>query len=148
MALPMHGCVIVSTTVGEIDIELWSKQSIIPGFLVQTGDRTGMVAGGESFYGEPFEDENLNESQFFIMLDQADELHGKHTLFGRVVGDTLYNVLKIGKMANLTQPQKIKSIIIVDNPFPDIIPHITAAEKCEQQHAQEAEQCKGAKKSV
>ena len=25
------------------------------------------------------------------MADRADELHGKHTLFGRVVGDTLYS---------------------------------------------------------
>lgn len=54
---------------------------------------------------------NSNDSQFFITLgmfsasyssysgltgvaliqDRADELHGKHTLFGRVVGDTLYS---------------------------------------------------------
>lgn len=24
-------------------------------------------------------------------LDRADELHGKHTVFGRVIGDTLYS---------------------------------------------------------
>lgn len=52
---------------------------------------------------------NSNDSQFFItlgmafsvrrqpcsrcllLLDRADELHGKHTLFGRVLGDTLYS---------------------------------------------------------
>ncbi|KAN0088749.1 cyclophilin-like protein, partial [Tylopilus felleus] len=205
MALPTHGRVIVNTTVGEIDIELWSKETpkacqnfialalegyydgvifhrVVPGFLVQTGDRTGTGAGGESFYGEPFEDEvhprlrfahrglvvmanngtkNSNESQFFITLDRADELHGKHTLFGRVVGDTLYNVLKIGEMEldeneRPLYPPKIKSITIVDNPFPDIIPRITAAEKRAQQRAreaaqrerEEAERRKGAKKNV
>ncbi|KAG6846893.1 Peptidyl-prolyl isomerase cwc27 [Arthromyces matolae] len=94
---------------------------IVPGFLVQTGDKTGTGGGGESFYGEPFEDEihprlrfahrglvgmanngtkNSNDSQFFITLairvldskgvDRADELHGKHTLFGRVMGDTFF----------------------------------------------------------
>ncbi len=30
---------------------------IVPGFLVQTGDRTGTGGGGESFYGDWFEDE-------------------------------------------------------------------------------------------
>lgn len=92
---------------------------IVPNFLVQTGDRTGTGGGGESIYGEPFEDEvhprlrfphrglvacanngtkNSNDSQFFITLDRAEELHGKHTLFGRCVGDTIYNVVKIGAM--------------------------------------------------
>ena len=53
---------------------------------------------------------NSNDSQFFITLggcsmlfvllkrnvkpfeiDRADELHGKHTLFGRCIGDTVYS---------------------------------------------------------
>ncbi|KAH9839989.1 cyclophilin-like protein [Rhodofomes roseus] len=189
MALPPRGRVIVDTTAGEIDIELWSKETpktcrnfialamegyydgvifhrIVPGFLVQTGDKTGTGAGGESFYGEPFEDEihprlrfahrglvamanngtkNSNDSQFFITLDRADELHGKHTLFGRVIGDTLYNVLKIGEMEideseRPLYPPKIKTVRIVDNPFPDIIPRITAEEKRAQQRAREKAQ--------
>ncbi|KAG9223848.1 hypothetical protein CCMSSC00406_0007710 [Pleurotus cornucopiae] len=205
MALPTRGRVIVETTAGEIDIELWSKETpkacrnflalamegyydgvifhrIVPGFLVQTGDRTGTGGGGESFYGEPFEDEihprlrfahrgivamanngtkNSNDSQFFITLDRADELHGKHTLFGRVMGDTVYNVMKIGEMeidANErpVYPPKIKTIRIIDNPFDDIVPRITAAEKRVQQRAREQaqrereedERRKGAKKNT
>ncbi|KAG1743036.1 cyclophilin-like domain-containing protein [Suillus lakei] len=205
MALPTNGRVIIDTTAGEIEIELWSKETpktcrnfialalegyydgvifhrIVPGFLVQTGDKTGTGGGGESFYGEPFEDEvhprlryahrglvamanngtkNSNDSQFFITLDRADELHGKHTLFGRVMGDTVYNVMKIGEMEigeneRPVYPPKIKSITIVDNPFPDIIPRITAAEKRAQQRAreagqrerEEAERRRGAKKDV
>ncbi|KAG0694871.1 cyclophilin-like domain-containing protein [Suillus ampliporus] len=205
MALPTNGRVVIDTTAGEIDIELWSKETpktcrnfialalegyydgvifhrIVPGFLVQTGDKTGTGGGGESFYGEPFEDEihprlryahrglvamanngtkNSNDSQFFITLDRADELHGKHTLFGRVMGDTVYNVMKIGEMEigeneRPVYPPKIKSITIVDNPFPDIIPRITAAEKRAQQRAreagqrerEEAERRRGAKKDV
>ncbi|KAE9405280.1 cyclophilin-like protein [Gymnopus androsaceus JB14] len=189
MALPTNGRVIIDTTVGEIDIELWSKEtpktcrnflalamegyydgvifhSVVPGFLVQTGDKTGTGMGGESFYGEPFEDEihprlrfahrglvamanngqkNSNDSQFIITLDRADELHGKHTLFGRCIGDTLYNVMKIGEMEldgneRPVYPPKIKSIRIIDNPFPDIIPRITAAEKRAQQRAREESQ--------
>lgn len=189
MALPTNGRVVIDTTAGEIEVELWSKETpktcrnfialalegyydgvifhrIVPGFLVQTGDKTGTGGGGESFYGEPFEDEihprlryahrglvamanngtkNSNDSQFFITLDRADELHGKHTLFGRVIGDTVYNVMKIGEMEigeneRPLYPPKIKSVKIVDNPFPDIIPRITAAEKRAQQRAREAGQ--------
>jgi peptidyl-prolyl cis-trans isomerase SDCCAG10 len=55
-------------------------------------------------------DKDSNDSQFFITLgmfttniftglqlrgnddaDRADELHGKHTLFGRCMGDTVYS---------------------------------------------------------
>ena len=58
--------------------------------------------------------------------------------------------------ADALSPPKIKSISIVDNPFPDIIPRITAAEKRAQQRAreaaqrerEEAERRKGAKKSA
>ncbi|KAJ7231030.1 cyclophilin-like domain-containing protein [Mycena haematopus] len=205
MALPTNGRVIIDTTVGEIDIELWSKETpktcrnfitlalegyydnvifhrVVPGFLVQTGDKTGTGGGGESIYGEPFEDEihprlrfshrgivamanngtkNSNDSQFIITLDRADELHGKHTLFGRCMGDTVYNVMKIGEMEigeneRPVYPPKIKSIRIVENPFDDIVPRITAAEKRAQHRAreeaqrerEEAERRKGAKKNV
>ncbi|KAJ7080832.1 cyclophilin-like domain-containing protein [Mycena belliarum] len=205
MALPTNGRVIIDTTVGEIDIELWAKETpktcrnfitlalegyydnvifhrVVPGFLVQTGDKTGTGGGGESIYGEPFEDEihprlrfahrgivamanngtkNSNDSQFIITLDRADELHGKHTLFGRCMGDTVYNVMKIGEMelgddGRPVYPPKIKSIRIVDNPFDDIVPRITAAEKRAQQRAredaqrerEELERRKGAKKNV
>ncbi|KAF5316082.1 hypothetical protein D9619_006631 [Psilocybe cf. subviscida] len=205
MALPTNGRVIIDTTVGEIEMELWSKETpracrnflalamegyydgvifhrVVPGFLVQTGDRTGTGGGGESFYGEPFEDEihprlrfahrglvgmanngkkNSNDSQFFMTLDRADELHGKHTLFGRCMGDTIYNVMKIGEMeldsdGRPVYPPKIKSIRIIDNPFPDIVPRITAAEKRAQQKAREQAQKereleisrRGAKKNV
>ncbi|KAF5362042.1 hypothetical protein D9756_002728 [Leucocoprinus leucothites] len=206
MALPTKGRVIIDTTSGEIDIELWSKETpktcrnflalamegyydnvifhrVVPGFLVQTGDKTGTGAGGESFYGEPFEDEihprlrfahrglvamanngtrNSNDSQFFITLDRADELQGKHTLFGRVMGDTIYNVVKIGeteidkKTERPIYPPRIKTIRILDNPFPDIIPRITAEERRVQQKAreqaqrerEEIERRKGAKKNT
>lgn len=65
---------------------------IVPNFLVQTGDRTGTGGGGESFYGDAFEDEihprlkfvhrglvgmankgekDSNDSQFFITLGES-----------------------------------------------------------------------------
>ncbi|KAI0299276.1 cyclophilin-like domain-containing protein [Russula brevipes] len=205
MALPTHGRVLLDTTAGDIDIELWSKEApkacrnfialamegyydgvifhrVVPDFLVQTGDKTGSGAGGESFFGEQFEDEvhprlrfahrglvamanngakNSNDSQFIITLDRADELHGKHTLFGRCVGDTIYNVMKIGAMelddsGRPLYPPKIKSVRVIENPFDDIVPRITAEEKRAQQRArqaairerEEAARRKGAKKDT
>ncbi|KAI5124218.1 hypothetical protein M0805_005068 [Coniferiporia weirii] len=189
MALPTRGRVIIETTVGELDIELWSKETpktcrnfialamegyydgvifhrVVPDFLVQTGDRTGTGGGGESIYGGQFEDEihprlryahrglvgmannntkNSNDSQFFITLDRTDELHGKHTLFGRCIGDTIFNVMKIGSMeldgdGRPLYPPKIKTVRIVENPFEDIVPRITAAERRVQLRAREQAQ--------
>ncbi|CAG8502428.1 1502_t:CDS:2 [Funneliformis mosseae] len=130
---------------------------IVPGFIIQGGDPTGSGHGGESIYGGPFVDEfhtrlrfvrrglvamanagrNDNRSQFFITLDRTDELQNKHTIFGKVVGDTIFNVLKIGELEideneRPLYPPKIISTEVVWNPFDDIIPRITAAEKLAQ----------------
>ena len=40
---------------------------------------------------------NSNRSQFFFMLDAAPELTNKNTLFGKVSGNTLYNMLALGE---------------------------------------------------
>lgn len=69
---------------------------VIDDFMIQTGDPTGTGSGGESFDGEPFEDEfdekllnlrgavamanrgvDTNTSQFFINQSPADEFPGR-----------------------------------------------------------------------
>ncbi len=78
---------------------------VIKGFMIQGGDPTGTGMGGESIWGEDFDNEygnnvvfdrpfllamanrgpNTNGSQFFITTAPADWLNGGYTIFGEVV---------------------------------------------------------------
>ncbi|XXG97775.1 hypothetical protein Hte_004087 [Hypoxylon texense] len=69
---------------------------------------------------------DTNASQFFFTLDKADELNGKNTMFGRIVGDTIYNLARMGE-AEIAEgserplyPIKITSVEILVNPFDDM----------------------------
>lgn len=169
---PTNGKVLLVTSVGDIDVELWSKEApracrnfvqlcmegyydgtifhrVVRDFIVQGGDPTGTGDGGESIYSEPFKDEfhsrlrfvrrglvamanagqHDNRSQFFFTMGMTPELQGKHTIFGKVVGDTLYNMLKLQDVETdpndrpLYPPKIIRSEIL-SNPFDDIIPRV------------------------
>lgn len=69
---------------------------------------------------------DTNSSQFFFTLDKAEELNGKNTMFGRVAGDTIYNLAKIGESEvdpateRLLYPVKIERVEILVNPFEDM----------------------------
>jgi peptidyl-prolyl cis-trans isomerase SDCCAG10 len=69
---------------------------------------------------------DTNGSQFFFTLDKAEELNGKNTMFGRIAGDTIYNLAKMGEgevdetTERPTYPVKIERVEIVVNPFDDM----------------------------
>lgn len=98
---------------------------------------------------------HTNASQFFFTLDKAPQLDGSHTIFGRVAGDTVFNLLKLDDIELVGErpryPPSILSAEVLDNPFPDIEPRITAAERKEQRAARlelrrAAKQNKGVKR--
>ncbi|KAL8669174.1 MAG: hypothetical protein Q9168_006227 [Polycauliona sp. 1 TL-2023] len=123
---------------------------LVPGFVVQGGDPTGTGEGGEAIYdGGLFEDEfhsrlkfnrrgllgmantgrkNDNGSQFFFTLGATPELQDRNTMFGRVVGDTIYNLMKMGEAELVAEgserplyPTKITGAEILANPFEDMV---------------------------
>lgn len=174
---PSNGKVLLKTSAGDIDIELWSKEApkacrnfvqlamdgyydgtlfhrVVREFIVQGGDPTGTGTGGESIYGRPFKDEfhsrlrfnrrglvamanagpHDNGSQFFFTLGRADELNNKHTIFGKVTGDTVYNMLRLAEVEcdndeRPSNPHKIKTAEVLHSPFDDIIPRETKKAK-------------------
>ncbi|KAJ3232041.1 hypothetical protein HDU81_003332 [Chytriomyces hyalinus] len=182
---PTKGKVVLKTTMGDLEIELWPKEApkavrnfvqlclegyydetqfhrLVKGFIVQGGDPTGTGTGGESIYSEPFPDEihtrlrfshrgllamanttrNCNNSQFFFTLDKTPELDRKNTIFGKVVGDTIYNLLEIGEAEvgedeRPLYPIKIKSVEVLSNPFDDIEPRTTSLERKADREAEE-----------
>ncbi|KAH1014778.1 spliceosome-associated protein CWC27 homolog [Dendroctonus ponderosae] len=171
---PTSGKVLLKTTAGDIDIELWSKETpkacrnfiqlclegyydntifhrVVKDFIVQGGDPKGDGTGGESIYGEPFKDEfhqrlkfarrgllamanagkDDNGSQFFFTLAATPELQNKHTIFGKVSGNTVFNMLKLAEGLvedeRPVYPYKITKTEVLNNPFADIQPRVKQA---------------------
>ncbi|XP_060843545.1 RING-type E3 ubiquitin-protein ligase PPIL2 [Rhopalosiphum padi] len=116
----------------------------IRNFMVQGGDPTGTGKGGESYWGQPFEDEfkqnlnhsgrgvlsmansgpDTNKSQFFITYRSCKHLDNKHTVFGRIVGgfETLNAIEEIevdNKDRPITDINILQTHVFVD-PFQEV----------------------------
>merc|ERR1712142_1268412 len=137
------------------------------GFIAQGGDPTGTGNGGESIYGAPFKDEfhqrlrftrrglvamangggsHDNGSQFFFTLYRAPELDKKRTIFGKVTGNTIYNMARfddvdVDEDHRPYCPPKIIKTQILNDPFDDIVPRDIV-----HPHAQKEEEKKEEKK--
>lgn len=132
---PTNGKVLIKTSAGDIDIELWSKEApkaarnfvqlcmegyydgtpfhrVVPEFIVQGGDPTGTWTV---------------ESPWTAVQGWLDELNNKHTIFGKVTGDTVYNMLRLSEVEcdqeeRPLNPHKIRTTEVLHSPFDDIIP--------------------------
>ena len=77
---------------------------------------------------------DTNGSQFFVTLGNTPELQGKNTLFGRVEGETIYNVARMGEGEVVegsdtpVYPVKITGVEILVNPFKDMVKRVRVAE--------------------
>ncbi|KAF5842764.1 cyclophilin-like domain-containing protein [Dunaliella salina] len=182
---PTKGKVVLHTSLGDLDIELWPKEApkavrnfvqlclegyydntifhrVIKDYMAQGGDPTGTGTGGDSIYGDMFKDEfhqrlkfnhrgivacanqnqpHTNLSQFFITLDKCDWLDRKNTIFGKVVGDTIFNLARMNELDvdpdtdRPFEPPIIKDVEVLWNPFEDIVPRFN--KKLEQKMEQE-----------
>lgn len=189
---PTSGKVLLVTSLGEIDVELWARETpkacrnfiqlcmegyydgtifhrVVRDFCAQGGDPTGTGQGGESIYGRPFKDEihqrlrfnrrglvamansgkDDNGSQFFFTLGTAQELDRKHTIFGKVAGDTIYNMVRLNEIETEGDrplyPPKIVKTQVLDNPFDDIIPRENIGRKKQDKDAKTSESSKKSK---
>lgn len=140
---------------------------VLKDFMIQGGDPTGTGEGGESIYGRPFKDEfhsrlkfnhrgliacanqnasNTNGAQFFITLDRADHMDRKSTIFGKITGDTLYNLMRFNELETdesdrPVDPPVLQRADVLLNPFDDLKPRVNrdskeaaaAAEKARQE---------------
>ncbi|CAB9504261.1 cis-trans isomerase [Seminavis robusta] len=108
---------------------------LIPGFMAQFGDFThGDGTGGESIYGETFDDENFilkhetkgtlsmansgkntNGSQFFVTFRKTPHLDGKHVVFGRVdLRQSSQLLRKLEQVKTDSGDAPLKPVIVVD----------------------------------
>lgn len=107
-----------------------------------------IIIGGDSIYGGPFKDEihsrlrfnhrgivamanenkpNTNFSQFFITFTDTKFFQNKYTIFGKVTGDTIFNVLRTNEIETDENEKPIRklqllSMEVLSLPFDDIYP--------------------------
>jgi peptidyl-prolyl isomerase D len=121
---------------------------VIKDFMCQGGDFTaGNGTGGESIYGEKFEDENFklthdkpfllsmanagpntNGSQFFITTVPTPHLNGKHVVFGKVIeGKSIVRRLERCEKGPNDKPKQDWVIVDCGQLPDDYVPQVTAS---------------------
>jgi len=68
-----------------------------------------------------------NRSQFFITLGSCEWLNRKHSIFGKVTGNTVFNLMRMGDADTDDKDRPVERVRLIKteviwNPFEDIIP--------------------------
>lgn len=102
---------------------------VIPGFMIQGGDRAGNGTGDPGYF---FKDEfdpsltfdepgrlamansgpNTNGSQFFITEVPVEQLTGKHTIFGQCDAHSVLLVASIARVARNSEDKPLTPVVI------------------------------------
>ena len=92
----------------------------------------GQVAMALTVTSDDAEDFPIMQPQFFITLDDANNLDGSHVIFGTIQGPTVFNALRIGRTdvdeetnqpTTMEHAPRIQSCKIVENPIhKDLLP--------------------------
>ena len=88
-----------------------------------------------------------NGSQFFFTLGPTPELQGVNTMFGRVEGDTIYNLMKMAEAGEMEEegserpmyPTKVTGAEVVANPFEDVVARVREAPRVKGEGEAEGE---------
>lgn len=163
--MPINPIIVIETNQGEIEIALKPDVApkacenlirlaedgyyngvifhrVIKGFMVQGGDPTGTGAGGQSVWGESFEDEvdvdvvfdrpgllamanagpDTNGSQFFITTAETPWLNMRHTIFGEVIsGYDIVEKIENTKTSYGDKPVEVQKILNVSVKKKDLV---------------------------
>jgi len=102
---------------------------VIPGFMIQGGDRAGNGTGDPGYYFQDEFDPSLtfnepgrlamansgpstNGSQFFITEAPVEQLNGKHTIFGQCDSHTVLLVASIARVARSADDKPDTPVVI------------------------------------
>lgn len=82
-------------------------------------------------------DKDDNGTQFFFTMAPTPELQGKNTLFGKVTGNTVFNMLKLEECLvdhneRPLHPPRIIKTEVLNNPFEDIVIRVPIKSKDKQ----------------
>eukprot|EP01035_Chromulina_nebulosa_P017347 gene17347-22894_t len=137
---PRATVVILKTSYGDIDVELWSKEAplacrnfiqlcmegyydkspvhrIIKQFMIQMGDPTGTGKGGESIWNRPFKDEFHGRIKFNhrgqVAMANENKPDSNHSQFFITLGNTIFNLLRMADVETDDKDVPIESIYIL-----------------------------------
>jgi peptidyl-prolyl cis-trans isomerase SDCCAG10 len=109
----------------------FSHRGIVAAALPARDDEGSESGGGGDAAGRAAAARRLLQPQFFVTLDEAGFLDGKHVAFGTCSGPTFFNALRISQVevdalshepVDLEGAPRVTAVRILECPFDDLVP--------------------------